>query len=101
MGIKVKAVFYKIESCLEESNDDSYSQEEMRLRVKFTVKQGSKFEWFKQLDKMLELGLNEVLIPPESHQQQFEPVVDYDLWPEEPEQEVEKKYQMPDPSIRH
>ena len=50
---------------------------------------------------MLELGLNEVLISPESHQQQFEPVVDYDIWPEETEKEVEKKYQMPDPSIRH
>ena len=32
---------------------------------------------------MMKMGLDEILISPESHQQQFEPVTDFELWPEE------------------
>jgi len=55
----------------------------MRLRVKFSIKQGSKQEWYKHLNLMMKMGLDEILISPESHQQQFEPVTDFELWPEE------------------
>ena len=70
-GIMVKMVFYRClyENFDEESNDDTGSPSDMRLRVKLTIKQGSKFEWFKQIDLMMKLGLDEVLISPESHQQ--------------------------------